>query len=84
MKFMVSIQFRSEDQAKITPLVPQEQARGKELMEQGVLEVLYSSSDNSHYWLLMKSASRDQLQMYLESFPLYSYYRQLEVTALVG
>ncbi len=84
MKFMVSFLFRSEDLVEIKPFVSQERARSKELTKQGVVQGFYVSSDNSHVWMVMKSESRDQLQTYLESFPIYPYYRQLEVTTLAG
>ncbi len=83
MKFMVNIQFRPEDRAAIMSLIPQEQAHLRALHEQGVEEAIYISADASRVWLVMHSESREQLQTYLESFPLYRY-MQLEVSLLSG
>lgn len=81
MEFMVTATFRQQDNAEIMPRIPQEQAHIRDLKEQGVVEELYISSNLSHVWIVMKAESLEQLQQYLQSFPLYSY-MQLEVLPL--
>jgi muconolactone delta-isomerase len=76
-EFMVSVSFRSQDQAEILPRIPAEQAHIRTLREQGTVEALYLSSDRLHVWIVMQGESQDQVQKDLESFPLYPY---MEVT----
>ena len=81
MEFMISARFRPRDQAEILARIPQEQARIKELREQGIEEALYISSNLSQVWIVMQGESQDQVQKSLESVPLYPY-MEVEVTPL--
>lgn len=81
MEFMVTATFRQQDSAEIMSRIPQEQAHIGVLRKQGVVEELYISNDLSHVWIVMKAESPEQLQQYLQLFPLYSY-MQLEVLPL--
>jgi muconolactone delta-isomerase len=73
MEFMVSVKFRSQDRAEISARTPQEQAHIKTLREQGIVKVLYISSDLSRVWLVMQGESQDEVQKVLESLPLHPY-----------
>lgn len=81
MEFMVTATFRQQDSAEIMSRIPQEQARIRDLKEQGVVEELYISSSLSHVWIVMRAESQEQLQQYVQMFPLYNY-MQLEVLPL--
>ncbi len=83
MEFMVSINFRTQDRAEILAHVPQEQARIRELREQGVVKALYLGADGSHVWIVMQGESQNQVQKDLESLPLYPY-MEVAITALSG
>jgi muconolactone delta-isomerase len=82
MKCMVSAKFRPEDRAEIAPRVPQEQARIRELREQGIVEALYIDADRSHVWLVMAGESQDEVQRGLQSLPLHPYMVEVEVAPL--
>jgi muconolactone delta-isomerase len=81
MEFMISARFRPQDQTEILARILQEQARIKELKEQGIEEALYISSDLSQVWIVMQGESQGQVQKSLESLPLYPY-MEVEVTPL--
>lgn len=72
-EFMISATFRPQDQQDIIARIPQEQEHIKELMQQGVVEALYVSSDFSQVWLVTQGESQAQVQQRLESLPLYPY-----------
>jgi hypothetical protein len=63
MRFMVSFVYRDgitgED---IQPLVPDEQARIKELRERGVVEELFLAADRSRGWFVMRGGSEEELR----------------------
>jgi muconolactone delta-isomerase len=81
MEFMISARFRPQDQTEILARILQEQARIKELKEQGIEEALYISSDLSQVWIVMQGESQGQVQKSLESLPLYPY-MEVEITPL--
>ncbi len=81
MHFMIHAKFRMQDQAEILPRLPQEQARIKELKEQGMVEALYIGSDLSQVWIAMQGETQDAVQKGLESLPLHPY-MEVEMTLL--
>lgn len=83
MEFMVSANFRAQNQEEILALMPQEEAHIRALREQGTIQALYLSADRSHVWLVMRGESQDQVQKALEAFPLYPYARDAAITPLV-
>ena len=82
MEFMVSASLRAQDQEKMLPLVPQEQAHIQALQEQGTIKVHYLGADRLSVWVVMRGESQDQVQKALEAFPLYPYVRELEIAPL--
>ncbi len=83
MRFMTAISFRPDDQAKIAPLLAQEQAHTRELMGRGVVEAIYIGGDSAHptVWLVLHASSEDDVEPVLRTFPLFPY-MQFEVTPL--
>jgi muconolactone delta-isomerase len=81
MEFMISARFRPQDRAEILARLPQEQARIKELKEQGIEQALYIKSDLSQVWIVMQGESQDQVQKSLESLPLHPY-MEVEIAPL--
>lgn len=82
IEFMVSANFRAQDQEEILALVPQEQAHIQVLREQGTVEALYLGADRLHVWIVMWGESQDQVQKTVEAFPLYPYIRELAIAPL--
>ena len=55
----------------IQPLVPDEQARVKELREQGIVEELFLAADRSRGWFVMQGDSEDAIREATASLPLF-------------
>ena len=82
MTFMVSIRFVPGKQDAIAAGMAAEQARVRELTEQGVIQSISIAADRSHIWLVMQGESRDHIQQALVSLPLYPY-MELELSPLM-
>jgi hypothetical protein len=73
-RYMVSFTFVPGHQAEVTALIPQEQAHVKVLKEDGTIEALYLCYENGgRGWIVMKGASKEEVQKALETFPLHPY-----------
>ena len=84
MHFMASIRFDPADHAEIERRVPEEQARVRELQQQGLLKALYipdGAGAPANLWVIFESDSQAAVQQALESLPLYPYMR-VELTPL--
>ena len=78
MQFMASITFDPADQTEIERRVPEEQARVRELQQQGVLKALYipdGAGAPANLWVIFEGDSQAAVQQALESLPLYPYMR---------
>ncbi|HLZ23480.1 MAG TPA: muconolactone Delta-isomerase family protein [Ktedonobacterales bacterium] len=73
MNYMVSISFVQGKQDAIAAGMAAEQARVRELTEQGAIQSLSIAADRSHIWLVMQGESQDHIQQALVSLPLYPY-----------
>lgn len=63
MRVMVSFVYREGTTGEdIQPLVPDEQARVKELREQGVVEELFLAADRSRGWFVMRGESEEAIR----------------------
>ena len=80
MKFMVSTGFQGSSEER-RALIPQEKAHIKELMERGIVEVIYISAGRPHVWIVMQGESEEQILQALQSLPLYPY-MQPDITDL--
>ena len=71
MRFMVGFVYRDGTTGEdIQPLVPDEQARVRELREQGVVEDLFLAADRSRGWFVMRGGSEDDVREATASLPL--------------
>lgn len=78
VKAMATLHFdmqQLDEQARqaMSALLPQEQEHVRELMQQGIIEAIYISTDRTLVWLVMQGESQAQLEQELSHFPLYPY-----------
>ncbi|HEV8192246.1 MAG TPA: muconolactone Delta-isomerase family protein [Ktedonobacterales bacterium] len=83
LRFMVALSFESGHEAEIAALIPQEQAHIRGLIQRGAVETIYISADRSLIWLIMRGASRQEVEQALTYLPLYPYMRPV-VTRLAN
>ncbi len=84
MQFMASILLDTARRSEVERTLPAEQARVRELQQQGVLDALYvpdGSGAPDGLWAIFNGESREAVQRVIESLPLYPY-MQLELTPL--
>ena len=84
MQFMASISFDTARRGEVEQLLPAEQARVRELQQQGVLDALYvpdGSGAPAGLWVVFNGDSRDAVQRVIEDLPLYPY-MQVDLTPL--
>jgi muconolactone delta-isomerase len=84
MQFMATISFDTARRAEVEQALPAEQARVRELQQQGVLDTLYvpdGSGAPAGLWVVFNGESRDAVEHIIQSLPLYPY-MQLELTPL--
>jgi muconolactone delta-isomerase len=84
MQFMASITLDTARRSEVERALPAEQARVRELQQQGVLDALYvpdGSGAPDGLWAIFNGESRDAVRRVIESLPLYPY-MQLELTPL--
>ena len=75
VRFMVSFVYRDGTTGEdILPLVPDEQARVKELREQGLVEELFLAADRSRGWFVMQGDSEDAVSEATASLPLSKFW----------
>ncbi len=73
MRFLVKDSFRERPTEEVMALVPAEQARVKELTEQGVIEALYLAADMSVVWIIWNCESQADLEEVHKTLPLHAY-----------
>ena len=76
MQFMAFISFESARPGEIEQLLPSEQARVRELQQQGVVDALYvpdGSGAPTSVWVILNGDSRDAVENTIETLPLYPY-----------
>jgi len=84
MQFMASISFDTARPVEVEQLLPAEQARVRELQQQGILDALYvpdGSGAPAGLWVVFNGDSRDAVQRVIENLPLYPY-MQVDLTPL--
>ena len=70
MRFMLTFTWKQPPTEEVQALIPAEQARAKELTEQGIQETMYLAADNSVGWVVWNCASQDEVQETLQTLPL--------------
>ena len=73
MRFMITFTWKEPPNEEVMALMPAEEARGKELGEQGIAEAPEIAADMSMIWVVWNCSSQDQVQELLETLPLYKY-----------
>ena len=84
MQFMASISLDTTRRSDVERTLPAEQARVRELQQQGVLTALFVPDGfgaPDGLWAVFKGESREAVQRVVESLPLYPY-MQLELIPL--
>ena len=82
MRMMIVIQLDQQDFAAMSTLAPQEEAHGRKLMNEGTIEAIFISADRLHVWAVMKGKSQEQIEQELKGFPLYHYYKKVQLVPL--
>jgi muconolactone delta-isomerase len=84
MQFMATISFDTARLAEVEQGLPAEQARVRELQQQGLLETLYvpdGAGAPAGVWVVFNGESREAVEHIIRNLPLYPY-MQFELTRL--
>ncbi len=81
MRFLIKNTWKEPPTEKVQALIPAEQARGKELTEQGIQEALYVAADQSGAWLVWNCESQDAVEELHQTLPLHEHLNT-EITLL--
>lgn len=74
MRFIVYLKIEpTTTKEEIAELLPMEQARAAELVEQGILETFYLSHTMMDVWGIYKGESLDTVRAAVESLPFYKF-----------
>ena len=73
MRFMLTFTWKQPPDEEVKALMPAEEARVKELVEQGISESTELAADQSALWTVWNSASEDEVQETLQTLPLYEF-----------
>ena len=81
MRFMLTFTWKQPPGDEVMALMPAEQARTKELMDQGIAEPAEMAADRSTLWAVWNCASQDEVEKTLQTLPMYEYLNT-DITAL--
>ena len=81
MRFLIKETFKAPPTAEVQALIPAEQARVKELTEQGLIAEVYVAADQSVAWAVWNVDSEAALEEAHSSLPLHPYMNS-EITVL--
>ena len=73
MRFLTKETFKGQPTAEVKALIPDEQARVKELAQQGIVEAAYAAADSSAMWLIWNCESQDALADLHKTLPMHDY-----------
>ena len=73
MRFMLRATWKQPPDEEIMALLPAEEARAKELTEQGIQEALYIPADQSGAWAVWKCESQNEVREVAQTLPLYKF-----------
>ena len=74
MRYMLKMTWKQPPNEEVMALMPAEQARVKELIDQGVQEVSYLAADKSTAWVVWECASQDEVQETLQTLPMHDFF----------
>jgi muconolactone delta-isomerase len=81
MRFLIRDSLKEPLTEELQALMPATQARGQELVEQGIQEALYVADDQSTVWVVWNCESQAAVEEIHQTFPLHKYLNT-EVTLL--
>ena len=81
MRFMLTFTWKKPPGEEVMAVMPAEEARGRELVEQGIAEEAEIAADQSTYWTVWNCASEDEVQEVLRTLPMYKFVN-VDVTPL--
>jgi muconolactone delta-isomerase len=81
MRFLTKETFKAPPTAEVQALIPAEQAKVKELTEQGMIEALYVAADQSSAWMVWNVDSQAALEETHNTLPLHPHLNS-EITVL--
>ena len=81
MRFLTKETFKAPPTAEVQALIPAEQAKVKELTEQGLIETVYVAADQSGAWMVWNVDSQAALEETHNALPLHPYLNS-EITVL--
>ncbi len=70
---MLTFTWKNPPNEEVQALLPAEQARGKELIEQGISEPALVAADHSTFWAIWHRDSKEGVEAILETLPLRPY-----------
>ena len=73
MRFMLTFTWKKPPDAEVMAAMPAEQARVKELVEQGIAESQELAADQSTLWAVWNCASEDEVQEVLGTLPMHNF-----------
>ncbi|ALP37441.1 hypothetical protein E4V51_16435 [Paenibacillus sp. 28ISP30-2] len=83
MRFLVHVKIKpTTTEKEIVELLPAEQARFAELVEQGLIKSFYLSHTMDEHWSICIGDSLEEVRVAVESLPFYKF-MAVEYTALV-
>ncbi len=71
MRFLATETFKAPPTAEVQALIPAEQARVKELTEQGLIAAVYIAADQSSAWAVWNVDSEAALEEAHKTLPLH-------------
>ncbi len=81
MRFLTKETFKAPPTAEVQALIPAEQAKVKELTEQGLIAAVYVAADHSSAWMVWNVDSQGALEKTHAALPLHPYMKS-EITVL--
>ena len=81
MRFLIKNTFKARPTEEVIALIPAEQAKVKELAEQGIHEAIYVAADQSVAWMVWNCESEAAIEEIHKTLPLHDYLA-IEVTLL--
>lgn len=84
MKMLATMSFDTARRAESSQLIPQEQARIRELTEAGTVLALYLQADLARVWLVLQGDDETAIRQAIESLPLHGFITHLDLATLVA
>ncbi len=81
MRFLTTETFKAPPTAEVQAVIPAEQARVKELTEQGLIAAVYVAADQSGAWIVWNVDSQAAVEETHNTLPLHPYLNT-EITVL--